>query len=112
MAIHVKRAYEKPSAADGARILVDRLWPRGLTKSVAKIDLWLRDLAPSTTLRRWFHARPQNWLAFRKKYLEELSQPDAAAALEELYRVARQRAKVTLIFSSRNLQRNNALVLP
>ena len=111
MAVCLKRAYEKPSASDGVRILVDRLWPRGLSKNAARIDLWLRDLAPSTGLRRWFHARPQAWLAFRKKYLEELAQPEAAAALAELHQVARRRARVALIFSSRSVERNNAVVL-
>jgi uncharacterized protein YeaO (DUF488 family) len=111
MAISLKRAYEKPAASDGVRILVDRLWPRGLTKSAAKIDLWLRDLAPSHQLRRWYHARPQHWQAFRKKYLGELEQPEAAAALEELYRAARGRAKMTLVYSSRNDEHNNAVVL-
>jgi len=111
MAIALKRAYEKPSLSDGMRVLVDRLWPRGLSKQAAGIDVWLRDLAPSTELRRWFHARPGMWPVFRKRYLEELAQAEAAAALEELYRVARTRKKVTLIFSSRNSDRNNAAIL-
>ena len=111
MAVALKRAYERPAASDGLRVLVDRLWPRGLGKKEARIDLWLRDLAPSNELRRWYHARPQHWVAFRKKYLQELESPPAAAALDELYKIAGQRAPVTLIFSSRNLEHNNAVVL-
>ena len=85
MAIAIKRVYESASRADGARVLVDRLWPRGLTKARAAVDEWLRDLAPSDELRRWYHARPEQWQNFRKKYLKELSQPEAEEALRQLY---------------------------
>ncbi len=111
MPVFLKRAYEKPSTSDGARILVDRLWPRGMKKTSAQVDAWLRDLAPSTELRRWFHARPAQWPAFRKKYLEELGEPEAAKALAQLYEFARKHKKLTLVFSSRNLEHNNAVVL-
>jgi uncharacterized protein YeaO (DUF488 family) len=111
MPIALKRAYEQPAPSDGARILVDRLWPRGVTKERARIDAWLRDLAPSTELRHWFHARPAQWQQFRKKYLEELNQPEAARALAQLYDVVRKRKKVTLVYASKNLERNNAVVL-
>jgi uncharacterized protein YeaO (DUF488 family) len=111
MAIALKRAYEKHSAGDGARVLVDRLWPRGLTKQAAAIDLWLKDLSPSNELRRWYHARPQMWQLFRKHYLEELGKPEAAAALEQLYDLVRACKKVTLVYSSRNAEHNNAAVL-
>ena len=107
----VKRVYEKPARADGTRVLVDRLWPRGLTKDAAALDAWLRDLAPSHELRKWFHARPEEWITFRKRYLKELSQPDAAAALDELYRLAQLKKPLTLLFASKNLERNNAIVL-
>ena len=83
MTVVLKRVYESASRDDGARVLVDRLWPRGLAKAVAAVDEWLRDLAPSDELRRWFHARPDQWLDFRKKYLKELvatAGPDVAAA--------------------------------
>ena len=73
--VTVKRVYEKPARSDGYRVLVDRLWPRGLSKSRVALDAWLRDLAPSDELRRWFHARPESWLAFRKRYLKELQRP-------------------------------------
>jgi uncharacterized protein YeaO (DUF488 family) len=111
MHLALKRAYEAPSVADGTRVLVDRLWPRGLTKEAARIDAWLKQLAPSNELRRWFHARPAQWAMFRKKYLEELGKPEATQALEELYRLAQKRKKVMLVFASRNLEHNNAVVL-
>ncbi len=111
MDIALKRAYDKPSASDGARVLVDRLWPRGITKPAARLDAWLKDLAPSNELRKWYHARPSMWQAFRKKYLEELRQPQADVALEQLYQLADSRKKVTLVFATKNADRNNATVL-
>ena len=111
MPIGLKRAYDKPSSSDGARILVDRLWPRGVSKQAARFDAWLRDLAPSDQLRRWFHARPAMWQHFRKKYLEELAEPAAAKALGDLYDLARKRKKLTLVFASKNQEYNNAVVL-
>src|SRR5438445_409754 len=109
--VTVKRVYEKPARGDGYRVLVDRLWPRGLKKSDAALHAWLRDLAPSDDLRHWFHDRPDNWLAFRKRYLKELVLPQAAEALEELYRVAEKKNNLTLLFASKNEQHNNAVVL-
>jgi uncharacterized protein YeaO (DUF488 family) len=109
--VSLKRAYEKPSVSDGARVLVDRLWPRGLSKDKAKIDAWLRDLAPSTELRKWFHARRAQWLLFRKRYLKELREPAPAHALEELYMLADSHKKLTLVFSSKDEEHNNAVVL-
>ena len=111
MPIGLKRVYEKPRPADGARVLVDRLWPRGVTKRAAALDAWLKDLAPSHTLRRWFHARPRHWQIFRKRYLEELNQPAAEQELEKLYRMAARRRPLTLIFAARDPERNNAAVL-
>ncbi|MBZ5629982.1 MAG: DUF488 family protein [Acidobacteriia bacterium] len=111
MSVILKRAYEEPSPSDGTRVLVDRLWPRGLKKEAARLDAWLRDLAPSNELRRWFHARPTMWPQFRMKYLAELGQPEAAPALAQLYDFARSRKKVTLVFASKNQEHNNAVVL-
>lgn len=111
MAISVKRVYDAHSRNDGARVLVDRLWPRGLSKDAAKLTAWLKELAPSDELRKWYHARPSQWLAFRKKYLEELRAPEAGTALEQLYELAEEHARVTLLFASRNLDKNNATVL-
>src|SRR5271163_2667932 len=111
MAIVVKRVYETASRTDGARVLVDRLWPRGLTKERAAVDEWLRDLAPSDELRRWYHARPEQWAGFRKKYLKELSRPEADEMLQRLYQLALKRKKVSLLFASENETYNNAVVL-
>ncbi|MGA8151590.1 MAG: DUF488 family protein [Terriglobales bacterium] len=107
----IKRVYDPPARSDGTRVLVDRLWPRGLSKERAAIDAWLRELAPSNDLRQWFHQRPAAWLTFRRRYLKELSQPEAAPALEELYRLAHRRKQLTLLYASRNEKYNNATVL-
>jgi uncharacterized protein YeaO (DUF488 family) len=109
--INIKRVYAEPARGDGTRVLVDRLWPRGLSKARAAVDRWLRDLAPSDALRQWYHARPESWTVFRKRYLKELARPESAEALNELYRLANQRKKLTLLFASRNEDRNNAVVL-
>jgi uncharacterized protein YeaO (DUF488 family) len=111
MTVAIKRVYEPASLTDGTRVLVDRLWPRGLTKVKAAVDEWLRDLAPSDELRRWYHARPDHWQDFRKKYLKELSQPEAEDSLLQLYQLARKRKRVTLLFGSKNENSNNAVVL-
>ena len=111
MAIALKRAYEKASLSDGFRVLVDRLWPRGISKDAARIDFWLKDLAPSDELRRWFHAHRDQWLAFRKRYLAELGSADSAGALNQIYQLANQRKKVTLVYASKDQEHNNAVVL-
>jgi len=111
MAVALKRVYEPAARSDGARLLVDRLWPRGLTKQRAAVDEWLRDLAPSHELRRWYHARPDHWMLFRKRYLKELSQPEAETSLRRLYQLAHKRKRLTLLFASKNETRNNATVL-
>jgi uncharacterized protein YeaO (DUF488 family) len=109
--VALKRAYEKATASDGTRVLVDRLWPRGVKKQAAALDVWLKDVAPSDTLRRWFHARPGLWPAFRKKYLAELAAPAASQALERLYDLAGSCRRLTLVFSARDPEHNNAVVL-
>jgi len=109
--IVLKRAYEQPSDSDGLRVLVDRLWPRGLTKTEARIDLWLRDLAPSNELRKWFHAHPEHWKEFRQEYLAELHAPVAQKALEQLYEALDHESAITLLFASKNSDQNNATVL-
>jgi uncharacterized protein YeaO (DUF488 family) len=111
MTVVVKRVYEAPSSSDGARVLVDRLWPRGLTKEAAAVKFWLRDLAPSDELRKWFHANPEGWTQFRKRYLKELATEEASAALEKLHHLAEAKRRVTLLYASRNVERNNATVL-
>ena len=109
--VTVKRIYDKPARGDGYRVLVDRLWPRGLSKSRTALHAWLRDLSPSDELRRWFHSRPESWLTFRKRYLRELALPEAEEALNELYRLAHRKKNLTLLFASKNEQHNNAVVL-
>jgi uncharacterized protein YeaO (DUF488 family) len=111
MGIAVKRVYEAASAADGVRVLVDRLWPRGLTKEDAAVKFWLRDLAPSDELRQWFHAHLEGWRMFRKRYLKELAGEKASAAVETLHQLAESRRTVTLLYASRNEEYNNAVVL-
>lgn len=111
MQVRVKRVYEKAAKTDGLRVLVDRLWPRGLSKETARVDEWLRDLAPSDQLRQWYHSRPDAWALFRKRYMKELAQPEANAALQKLYALVGKRAVVSLLFASRNEIRNNAVAL-
>lgn len=106
--VRIKRVYEPPSPADGWRILVDRLWPRGLSRDKSQIDEWVKDLAPSDALRRWFDHDPPKWAAFRKRYREELS------GQEELLRTLARRAArgtVTLVYGARNPEHNNAVAL-
>jgi uncharacterized protein YeaO (DUF488 family) len=111
MPVNIKRVYLKPSPDDGARVLVDRLWPRGLTKDAAALDAWLKELAPSNELRQWFHAHPQQKNKFRERYLKELSSEAAGRALEQLYEIRNQHPHLTLLFASKNEDYNNATVL-
>jgi uncharacterized protein YeaO (DUF488 family) len=111
MGVVIKRVYEAASSSDGMRVLVDRLWPRGLTKEDAAVKLWLRELAPSDELRKWFHANPEGWSMFRKRYLKELSVAEASAAVEKLHHLAEAKRRLTLLYASRNEERNNATVL-
>jgi uncharacterized protein YeaO (DUF488 family) len=106
--MQLKRVYEPSAAADGIRILVDRLWPRGLTKAEAAIDRWMRDLAPSTDLRRWFGHDPSRWDEFRREYARELRA--WGDLLEEVRSLAR-RGRVTLLFGARDERHNDAVVL-
>lgn len=105
----VKRVYEPPAEDDGFRVLVDRLWPRGISKEKARLDLWLKDVAPSNELRKWFGHDPVKWDEFRKKYLEELQ--GNAEAVAELKQVVRENKKVTLLYGAKDDQHNQALVL-
>jgi uncharacterized protein YeaO (DUF488 family) len=111
MPVAIKRIYEPASRDDGERVLVDRLWPRGLTKIRAAVAEWLRELAPSDNLRRWYHAHPEQWASFRKEYLKELSRPEAQEGLRRLYELAHKRKRLTLLFASKNQIHNNASVL-
>ena len=111
MTVAVKRIYEPPSRADGTRVLVDRLWPRGLSKANAALYEWMRNLAPSDALRKWFHSQPDHWQTFRRKYLKELSCAEAEAELRQLYALTHKKKRLTLLFASKNEERNNAVVL-
>jgi uncharacterized protein YeaO (DUF488 family) len=111
MTVTLKRVYDEPSPRDGARVLVDRLWPRGLKKSDAALDAWLKDLAPSHELRRWFHAHLQQWNKFRERYLKELSNKTAHDALQQLYDLKEARRRLTLLYASRDEEHNHAVVL-
>jgi uncharacterized protein YeaO (DUF488 family) len=106
--IRLKRAYLAPSPEDGVRVLVDRLWPRGLRKSEEAIDRWLKDLAPSTELRRWFGHDPSRWTEFRRQYEAELSRQ--TELLDELRAMA-QKGPVTLVFAAQDELHNQAVVL-
>ena len=108
MNIRIKRVYEEPNREDGERILVDRLWPRGLTKEKAKVDLWLKDVAPSTELRKWFAHDPAKWAGFRSRYEEELKGKE-----EELSILRHEAAKgaVTLVYGANDQEHNEAVIL-
>lgn len=108
MNIRLKRVYEAPAPEDGMRVLVDRLWPRGLAKEKAHVDLWLKDLAPSTELRKWFNHEPEKWAEFKRRYRLELQQqPDALAHGIE----AMGTGPVTLLFASKEARFNDAVAL-
>ncbi len=106
--IQIKRAYEKASPVDGHRILVDRLWPRGVSKVNLRLDRWEKDLAPSTTLRKWFSHDPKKWTLFKQKYRTELKKQ--APLLKELKTLGRQHS-VTLIYGAKDEEHNEAVVL-
>ncbi|MGH9158459.1 MAG: DUF488 domain-containing protein, partial [Vicinamibacteraceae bacterium] len=102
--LKTKRVYEAPSRSDGLRVLVDRIWPRGLSKDAARVDVWLRDLAPSTALRRWFGHDPVRWMAFKRRYEREITaNRDATERLRELLAT---HATVTLLFGAADTEHN------
>lgn len=106
--IRIKRAYEPASEDDGARLLVDRVWPRGVSKQKIAVQAWLKDIAPSTELRTWFGHVPERWEEFRKRYSHELDgNPDAVAEL----RAWLKRGRVTLVYGARDTEQNQAVVL-
>ena len=108
MTVKLKRVYDPPKPADGFRVLVDRLWPRGVSKSSARIDLWLKEIAPSAALRKWFGHDPLKWDTFRARYFRELQKnPEAVAQLNEIIR----NGPVTLLFAAKDQEHNNAVAL-
>jgi len=108
--IRIKRVYDEPSARDGMRILVDRVWPRGISKERARIVQWRKDLAPSNSLRKWFGHDPAKWAGFRERYRKELTESGEINALRELAKRSRQDA-ITLIYSAAEEQHNQAVAL-
>ncbi len=109
-AIRLRRAYEDPTGDDGYRVLVDRLWPRGRTKDVLRLNSWARDLGPSTELRKWFGHDPARWDEFRERYRLELDDPARSQALDDLVDHARK-GPVTLVFAARDVEHNEARVI-
>jgi len=110
MAMAIKRAYEAASSKDGYRVLVDGLWPRGVTKAQLEIDAWMKEIAPSAALRKWYGHQPEKWGEFRNKYRQELSKLPRKALLDELIARARK-GPVTLVFGARDAERSNAAVI-
>ena len=108
--IALKRAYEEADANDGTRVLVDRLWPRGLSKERARVDAWLKEVAPSDELRRWFGHDPDKFAEFRKRYEAELASESGKEAVTKLRELVK-RGHVTLLFAARDMEQNNAVVL-
>ena len=108
MAVVIKRIYEAPAASDGCRVLVDRLWPRGVSKEKAALDVWLKEVAPSPDLREWFGHKPERFKEFSAKYEEELR---ANAAVDELKKLLKEHKTVTLLYAAHDPEINHALVL-
>jgi uncharacterized protein YeaO (DUF488 family) len=108
MAIRLKRAYDPPAEEDGYRVLVDRIWPRGVTKERLRIHAWLKDIAPSAELRTWFGHDPARWAAFRQRYADELSQQ--ADAVGHILRKVKE-GPVTLVYGAKDPEHNNAVAL-
>ena len=109
MGIRIKRAYEAPVTSDGYRILVDRIWPRGLSKQDAKVSLWLKTIAPSTELRKWFGHSPDRWQEFQQRYIKELeSKQEELTLIRDKLKTTRN---VTLIYSAKDTEHNQAVVL-
>src|SRR3954462_12927034 len=108
MAVRIKRIYDEPADSDGFRVLVDRLWPRGVSTERAALGLWLKEVAPSTELRTWFHRTPDAWDEFARRYADELA---GNPAMAELRRIGREHTVVTLLYSAHDADRNHARIL-
>jgi uncharacterized protein YeaO (DUF488 family) len=110
MPIKVKRVYDPPEDSDGRRILVDRIWPRGIAKNKARVDEWMSEVAPSHQLRKWFGHREERWQEFQQRYSEELRSPGKEALLERLRSLSREKT-ITLLYAAKDTEHNNARVL-
>jgi uncharacterized protein YeaO (DUF488 family) len=108
MPLQIKRVYDEPSDTDGTRILIDRLWPRGLTKAQAQVDLWLKDIAPSTALRQWFGHDPRKWDEFKQRYQDELHKNSEAIAQLRAHMAT---GTVTFVYGAKDQEHNDAVVL-
>lgn len=111
MAIQLKRIYDEPSKDDGVRILVDRLWPRGISKEKAKLDYWLKEIGPSNDLRKSFHHESKTFEEFKKEYEEELQSGKQKEALEQLKEIVKENSHMTLLFAAKNEEENQAHIL-
>lgn len=111
MSIQLKRVYDVPSREDGFRILIDRLWPRGVSKEKAHVEDWIKDIGPSHDLRKWFQHDPDKFVSFKRKYLHELKSGDQREALKKLKQIVRTHDVVTLVFATRETKHNHAVVL-
>lgn len=111
MDIRLKRAYETPARSDGPRVLVDRIWPRGVAKEDADITHWLKGLAPSTALRKWFGHDPEKWPEFQERYLRELVAEDASEDIDKLKNLVKEHNRITLVFAAKDTEHNNAVAL-
>jgi uncharacterized protein YeaO (DUF488 family) len=107
--VRVKRIYEKAEKGDGWRVLVDRLWPRGMKKETAKADVWMKDVAPSDALRKWFGHKPEKWAEFQKRYRAELA--DKKAMIDELKKMEKEHGTLTLLYGAKDEERNQAVAL-
>lgn len=107
--IQIKRIYEEPQKSDGLRILVDRLWPRGVSKEKAALDLWFKDIAPSNDLRKWFGHDPKRWSDFQKKYKTEIKANKVV--FDELKEIVKQRKTVTLLYAAKDVEHNEAVII-
>lgn len=108
MKIKIKRVYESPEKTDGFRILIDRVWPRGMTKEKASVDLWLKEIGPSTALRKWFNHDPEKWNEFKKRYVKELKNNKEAV---DQIKAHLKKGAVTLVYSAKDEEHNQAVVL-
>ena len=109
--VRIKRVYEPAQRDDGLRVLVDRVWPRGVSKDDAHLDIWAKDVAPSTELREWFGHDPKRWTEFEKRYESELRDGSAKAQIESIMKAAKEKRVITLLYGARDEQHNQAVVL-
>ncbi|MGB6870130.1 MAG: DUF488 family protein [Acidobacteriaceae bacterium] len=111
MEVLLKRAYDEPDSTDGFRVLLDRLWPRGKKKTDLCLDAWVKDIAPSTELRKWFHHDPRRWPEFCRRYKAELKSPKLQKIIADTLQAARKHSTITLIYAAKDTQHNEAVVL-